>query len=87
MLVKLRHLPRWWKYKDSWNHHVDEFKLILMNINTLPETNDLPLKIDGWKKILSFLGQKAYFQGRFDSSREGSQGNQTSPNGGGVIKI
>ena len=32
--------------------------------DTLPETNSSPLKMDGWNTHLSFLGQKAYFQGQ-----------------------
>ena len=37
---------------------------------TLPETNSLHLKVDGWNIIVSFWGP-AYFQGRTVSFREG----------------
>ena len=37
---------------------------------TLPETNELPLKMDGWNTILSYW-VSAYFQGRTVSFREG----------------
>ena len=44
-------------------------QLGLFGILTLPETNSLHLKMDGWNTIISFWGP-AYFQGRFVSFRE-----------------
>ena len=39
---------------------------------TLPKTNKLHLKMDGWNTIVAFWGVKAYFQGRAVSFREGT---------------
>ena len=36
---------------------------LMMWMDTLPETNSSPLKMDGWNTILSYWGP-AYFQGR-----------------------
>ncbi len=38
-------------------------------VDTLPETNSLHLKMDGWNAIVSFWG-RAYFQVRTVSFRE-----------------
>ncbi len=39
----------------------------VLSMSTLPETNSSPLKMDGWKTILSYW--EAYFQGLLISGR------------------
>ena len=48
-----------------------ESQLFLITLRTLSETNSSPLKMDGWKTIVSFRGP-AYFQVRAVSFREGN---------------
>ena len=45
-----------------WNKICGKPKFEVFCSNTLPETNSMPLKMDGWKMILSFWGVWAYLQ-------------------------
>ena len=45
----------------SESHGIESVKNIKKSRTTTPETNSSPLKMDGWKMILSFWGP-AYFQ-------------------------
>ena len=53
----------------SWREFFAVVRFFVYQDSTLPETNNSPLKMDGWNTIVSFWGP-AYFQGRTVSFRE-----------------
>ena len=51
-------------------NHISTLQISILLSYTLPETNELHLKMYGWKTIISFWGP-AYFLGRAVSFRDG----------------